>query len=341
MTAAPEIPRQSTQWHLVARPTGEPTTDDVRKVVVDLPDLADGEVRVANAYLSVDPYMRGRMNDVPSYVPPFRLDEAMTGGAIGTVVASRSADLAVGTVVQHDLGWRDVAQGPASAFRVVEPAPGVELSAYLGALGLTGLTAYVGLTEIAGIREGDVVFVSGAAGAVGTMVGQIARLKGASRVVGSAGSAEKVALLTEKYGFDAAFDYKQGDVAGQLAEAAPDGIDLYFDNVGGEHLSAALGAFRKGGRAALCGAIAGYNATGEPVGITGTTNIVTRGLTLRGFTLGDWAHVAPAFRAELGPWLAAGDLVWDETVTEGIDSAFDAFTGLMRGANVGKMVVRV
>lgn len=331
----------STQWHLVARPVGEPTTDDVRKVVVDLPELADGEVRVQNAYLSVDPYMRGRMNDVKSYVPPFALDAPMTGGAIGTIVESRDEALAVGTTVQHDLGWRDVAQGPAPAFRVVEPAPGVELSAHLGALGLTGLTAWVGLTEIARIREGDVVFVSGAAGAVGTMVGQIARLKGASRVVGSAGSAEKVELLTSKYGFDAAFDYKQGDVAGQLAEAAPDGIDVYFDNVGGDHLSAALAAFRDGGRAALCGAIAGYNATGEPVGVTGTTNIVTRGLTLQGFTLGNYAHLAPAFREDLGPWLAEGRLVWDETVTEGIDSAFDAFTGMMRGANVGKMVVRV
>jgi NADPH-dependent curcumin reductase CurA len=199
----------------------------------------------------------------------------------------------------------------------------------------------VGLTEIAGIREGDVVFVSGAAGAVGTMVGQIARLKGASRVIGSAGSAEKVELLTSKYGFDAAFNYRDGDVAELLAEAAPDGIDLYFDNVGGDHLSAALGAFKDGGRAALCGSIAGYNATGAPVGITGTTNIVTRGLMLKGFTLGNYRHVAPAFQAEMGPWLAAGEVVHDETVVEGIHSAFDAFTGLMRGENVGKMVVKV
>jgi len=331
----------STQWQLVARPHGEPTTDDVREVEVELPALAAGEVRVANEFLSVDPYMRGRMNDVKSYVPPFALGETMTGGAIGRVVESASDDLPVGTVVQHDLGWRDVAQGASSSFRAVEPAPGVELSAYLGVLGLTGLTAYVGLTEIAGIREGDVVFVSGAAGAVGTMVGQIARLKGASRVVGSAGSAEKVELLTSKYGFDAAFNYKDGDVAELLAEAAPDGIDLYFDNVGGDHLSAALASFKDGGRAALCGSIAGYNATGAPVGITGTTNIVTRGLMLKGFTLGNYRHVAPAFQAEMGPWLAAGEVVHDETVVEGIHSAFDAFTGLMRGENVGKMVVAV
>ncbi|NII52238.1 NADP-dependent oxidoreductase [Frigoribacterium endophyticum] len=331
----------STQWQLAARPVGEPTADDVRRVEVELPELADGEVRVQNAFLSVDPYMRGRMNDVKSYVPPFALDETMTGGAVGEVVESRSDDLPVGTVVLHDLGWRDVAQGPAAGFRPVQPTEGVSLSAYLGVLGLTGLTAYVGLTEIAHIREGDVVFVSGAAGAVGTMVGQIARLKGASRVVGSAGSDEKVALLTSKYGFDAAFNYKTGDVAELLAEAAPEGIDVYFDNVGGDHLSAALGAFKDGGRAALCGSIANYNATGAPVGITNMTNMVTRGLTMKGFTLGDYRHVAPAFQAEMGPWLANGEVVHDETVVDGIDSAFDAFTGLMRGENVGKMVVRV
>jgi NADPH-dependent curcumin reductase CurA len=331
----------STQWQLAARPVGEPTADDVRRVEVELPELADGEVRVQNAFLSVDPYMRGRMNDVKSYVPPFALDETMTGGAVGEVVESRSDDLPVGTVVLHDLGWRDVAQGPAAGFRPVQPTEGVSLSAYLGVLGLTGLTAYVGLTEIAHIREGDVVFVSGAAGAVGTMVGQIARLKGASRVVGSAGSDEKVALLTSKYGFDAAFNYKTGDVAELLAEAAPEGIDVYFDNVGGDHLSAALGAFKDGGRAALCGSIANYNATGAPVGITNMTNMVTRGLTMQGFTLGNYRHVAPAFQAEMGPWLADGQVVHDETVVDGIDSAFDAFTGLMRGENVGKMVVRV
>jgi NADPH-dependent curcumin reductase CurA len=331
----------SIQWQLVARPHGEPTPDDVARVEVTLPELGEGEVRVQNEFLSVDPYMRGRMNDVKSYIPPFALGETMTGGAVGRVVETRSDDLPVGTVVLHDQGWRDVAQGGAASFRAVQPVDGVPLSAYLGVLGLTGLTAYVGLTEIAGIREGDVVFVSGAAGAVGTMVGQIARLKGASRVIGSAGSAEKVELLTSKYGFDAAFDYKDGDVSELLAEAAPDGIDLYFDNVGGDHLSAALASFRTGGRAALCGSIANYNSTGAPVGITGMTNMVTRGLMMKGFTLGDYRHLAPAFQAEMGPWLSAGDVVYDETVVEGVDNAFDAFTGLMRGDNVGKMVVAV
>lgn len=331
----------STQWQLVARPEGAPTPADVRIAQVDLPGLIEGEVRVANDFLSVDPYMRGRMNDVKSYIPAFALGETMTGGAVGHVVESRSAALPVGTAVTHQLGWRDLAQAPASAFREVQELPGVPLSAYLGVLGLTGLTAYIGLTAVAHMREGDVVFVSGAAGAVGTMVGQIARLKGASRVIGSAGSADKVALVTGKYGFDAAFNYKDGDIRNQLADAAPAGIDVYFDNVGGDHLSAALSVFNSGGRAAICGAIAAYNATGAEVGITNTSKIVSQGLTLTGFTVGNYLEHSPAFAAEMGPWLASGQVVFDETVVDGIDHAFDAFTGLMRGDNVGKMVVRV
>ncbi|MBF4622115.1 NADP-dependent oxidoreductase [Clavibacter sp. VKM Ac-2542] len=331
---------RSIQWQLAKRPTGEPTPDDVRRVEVDLPDLQDGEVRVENEFISVDPYMRGRMNDVPSYVPPFQLDEAMTGSAVGRVVESRSDDLAVGTLVSHMLGWRDVAQGQAGGFRPVPEIPGVASSAHLGVLGLTGLTAYVGLTRIASIKEGDVVFVSGAAGAVGSMVGQIARLLGASRVVGSAGSAEKVERLTSHLGFDAAFDYHGGDLEQKLAEAAPDGIDLYFDNVGGDHLSAALGALNNGGRVANCGSISTYNSTGEEIAIRNTGRIVTRGLTLRGFTLGNHQDLAPEFAQKMGPWLSEGRITADETVIDGIDRAFEAFTGLMRGENVGKMVVR-
>ena len=206
----------STQIQLVRRPQGWPVPEDFRTVAVELPDLGPGEVRVANEFLSVDPYMRGRMNDVESYTPPFALGETMTGGAVGRVVASTSDAVPVGAAVTHDLGWRDVAQGDASRFRVVDA--GVPLSAYLGVLGMTAFTAHLGLLEIAQMKPGEVVFVSGAAGAVGSMVGQIARLKGASRVIGSAGSPEKVALVQEKYGFDAAFDYKDGHVYQQLAE---------------------------------------------------------------------------------------------------------------------------
>ncbi|MGK9149185.1 NADP-dependent oxidoreductase [Plantibacter flavus] len=334
-------PARSTQIQLVSRPVGWPTEADFRTVSVELPALDAGQVRVENLFLSVDPYMRGRMNDVRSYVAPYQLGETMTGGAIGRVVESAADGFAVGDVVLHQFGWRDLVQEDASGFRVVPELPGIPLSAYLGVLGMTALTAYVGLLEVAKMREGDTVFVSGAAGAVGTMVGQIARLKGAKRVIGSAGSGEKVALLTEKYGYDAAFNYKDGPVAEQLAAAAPDGIDVYFDNVGGEHLEAAIGAFNDGGRAALCGVISQINETEQPEGPRNLSNIVTRGLTLTGFTVGNYAQHFPAFSAEMGPWLQAGQVVFDETVYEGIEHSLDAFLALMRGANTGKMVVKL
>ncbi|GAA3863342.1 NADP-dependent oxidoreductase [Leifsonia kafniensis] len=335
------IPSLSTQIQLVNRPVGWPEQTDFRTVNVELPPLADGQVRVANEFLSVDPYMRGRMNDVKSYTPPYVLGETMTGGAVGRVVASAADTITVGDVVVHQHGWRDLVQEDAAGFRVVQEIPGVPLSAYLGVLGLTGFTAYVGLHDIAQLKQGDTVFVSGAAGAVGTMVGQIARLSGAARVIGSAGSAEKVALLTEKYGYDAAFNYNDGPVQAQLDAAAPEGIDVYFDNVGGEHLEAAIGSFRDGGRGALCGAISQYNTTEPAVGPRNMANMVTRGLTLTGFTVGNYSHRFPAFAADMAGWLASGDIVFDETVVDGIENSVDAFLALMRGANTGKMVVKI
>ena len=333
-------PAISTQVQLVARPIGWPTAADFRTVRVELPELEPGQVRVENEFISVDPYMRGRMNDAKSYAPPYALGETMTGGAVGRVVRSASDALAVGDVVVHQQGWRDVAQGDAAGFRAVPEVAGVPLSANLGVLGMTAFTAYVGLLEVARLAAGDTVFVSGAAGAVGTMVGQIARLCGAGRVIGSAGTPAKVALLVDRYGFDAAFDYRDGDLAGQLAMAAPDGIDVYFDNVGGDHLEAAIGALRPGGRAALCGAISQYNAIDPPVGPRNLSNLVTRGLTLTGFTVGSYLQHFPAFAARMSAWLAAGDVVFDETVVTGLDNSVDAFLALMHGANTGKMVVR-
>ena len=335
------MPNRSTQVQLVARPHGWPTHEDFRTVTVDLPDLGPGQVRVANEFLSVDPYMRGRMNEGRSYVPPFVLGETMTGGAVGRVVASTADTVPVGALVSHSLGWRTLAQGDAGEFRVVPDLPGVPSSAHLGILGMTALTAYVGLLDIAAVQPGDTVFVSGAAGAVGTAAGQIARLEGASRVIGSAGSAEKVALLTGKYGYDAAFDYKQAPVREQLAAAAPDGIDVYFDNVGGDHLEAALDAFKDGGRAALCGAISGYNDTERAPGPDNMMNVISRGLTLKGYTIGGYSHRLPAFAADMTGWLTSGQVVFDETVVDGIDHAVDGFLDLMRGGNTGKMVVRV
>lgn len=331
----------SKQIHLASRPAGWPTDANFATVAVDLPDLLDGEVRVANEFISVDPYMRGRMNDAKSYAAPYALNEVMTGGAVGRVLESRAAGFNVGDPVLHQLGWRDVAQGQASQFRVVQDIPGLPLSAYLGILGMTAFTAYVGLIEIAGLKTGDTVFVSGAAGAVGSAAGQIARLKGARRVIGSAGSPAKVGLLTGKYGYDAAFNYKDGPIRRQLREAAPEGIDVYFDNVGGEHLEAALDAFNPGGRGALCGAISVYNATEAPAGPRNMSNMITRGLNLKGFTVGNYAEHHPAFMADMSQWIAQGKIVFDETIIEGLDNAVHGFLELMRGANTGKMIIKL
>ena len=331
----------STQIQLARRPEGWPTHDDFHTTTVTYGALQPGEIRVANEFLSVDPYMRGRMNDVKSYVPPFALGETLTGGAIGRVIESAAPEIPVGAVVLHQYGWRDIVQEVAAGFRVVPEVPGHPVSIYLGVLGLTGMTAYVGLTAIAGLEPGDDVFVSGAAGAVGTAVGQIAKLLGAGRVVGSAGTPEKIALLTEKYGYDAAFNYKDGSVSRQLSEVARDGIDVLFDNVGGDHLEAALDAFNRGGRAALCGAIASYNDTAAPVGPRNMSNIVTRGLMLKGFTLPSYGHLQPEFTERMTTWLAAGEIAYDETIVEGIDHTVDAFLGMMRGKNIGKMLVRI
>lgn len=331
----------STQIQLVNRPTGWPSHDDFRTATIEYGDLEPGQVRVRNEFVSVDPYMRGRMNDTRSYVAPFALGETITGGAVGRVIESESDALPVGTPVLHQHGWSDVIQADAETFRPVPDIEGLPLSVHLHILGMTGLTAYVGLTAIAGMKEGDTVFVSGAAGAVGTAVGQIAKQLGASRVIGSAGSAEKVALLTQKYGYDEAFNYKEVNVREQLPVSAPDGVDVYFDNVGGDHLEAALDAMNDGGRIALCGAISGYNSTDRTQGPDNMANIITRGLKLEGFTLANYLHHAPAFREKMTKWFAEGKIAYDETVVDGIENTVDAFLDMMRGENTGKMLVRI
>jgi NADPH-dependent curcumin reductase CurA len=289
--------------------------------------------------MSVDPYMRGRMNDRRSYVPPFQIDAPLEGGAVGEVVVSRADGLSAGDTVLHQLGWREYAVLDGGAARRVD----TELAppqAYLGVLGMPGLTAYVGLLDIAALADGDVVFVSGAAGAVGGMAGQIAKARG-HRVIGSAGSPEKVAHLTGELGFDAALNYRDGDIAGQLAAAAPDGIDVYFDNVGGEHLEAALEVLNRNGRVAMCGAISQYNAT-EPVpGPRNLGNAVGKRLTLRGFIVSDHGDRMRAFAEEVGGLLREGRIQHRETVVEGLDRAPEAFIGLLRGQNTGKMLVRL
>lgn len=331
----------SNQWKLVARPTGTPDESDFAYEQVELPPLADGDIRVANEFLSVDPYMRGRMNDIPSYIAPFELGKTMLGGAVGRVIESKSRDFAEGDLVEHMYGWRDVAQGKAAGFTKREPVGDLPSSVYLGALGVPALTAWIGLFVIAKMQPGESVFVSGAAGAVGTAVGQLAKLHGASRVIGSAGSVEKIAALTSKYGYDAAFNYKDGKVSRQLAEAAPDGIDVYFDNVGGDHLEAAIYSMNRGGRAAICGSISSYNAEAMPPGPRNLWMLTTKSLTLEGFTIPSLMHHVPAFAAEVAPLVASGQFVYDETIVDGIENTLSAFYGLMTGANTGKMLVRV
>jgi NADPH-dependent curcumin reductase CurA len=327
------------EWHLAARPHGEPALGDFRLVEVPVPEPAEGQVVVRMVVMSVDPYMRGRMRSGPSYAPPWEVGEVMKGGAVGRVVASRAPELPEGSLVLTDAAWRETAVLDAAAVTRLPAAEDVATSWYLGVLGMPGLTAYAGLFRIGAFREGDDVFVSGAAGAVGSLVGQFARLRGAAGVIGSAGSAEKVAWLRE-LGFTAAFSHRDG-VARGLAEAAPDGIDLFFDNVGGDHLEAAIGAFRVHGRAALCGSISGYNAVEPPPGPRNMSLMVGKRLTLRGFLVSDHADLRPEFTETVTGWLRSGDLVVRETVREGIEQAVPAFLDLLRGGNVGKMVVRL
>ncbi|MEU9008648.1 NADP-dependent oxidoreductase [Streptomyces sp. NPDC048479] len=332
------LPASGREWHLVARPHGWPKAEDfaLREARVTAP--GEGQILVRNLHFSVDPYMRGRMNDVKSYVPPFKLDQPMDGGAVGEVIASNAEGFAVGDHVLHGLGWREYATVNAKHATKVD-ASLAPLSAYLGVLGMTGLTAYAGLFEVASFKEGDAVFVSGAAGAVGSQVGQMAKLKGASRVIGSAGSDEKVKLLVEEYGFDAAFNYKNGPVGEQLKEAAPDGIDVYFDNVGGDHLEAAISSLNVHGRATICGMIAQYNNTEATPGPRNMPMIIGKRLRLQGVLVGDHAALQPQFVQEVAGWIASGELKYNETAVEGIENGFDAFLGLLRGENTGKMIV--
>jgi len=339
MIAMP-TPTTSREVRLAARPTGWPTTENFNVATVDLPELQDGEVLVRNAVMSVDPYMRGRMDDRPSYVPPFQVGAALDGGAVGEVVVSKSDNVATGTQVLHGFGWREYAVLPAKRVQPIDTAV-APASAYLGVLGMPGFTAYVGLTEIAAMKEGDAVFVSGAAGAVGSLVGQIARRRGASRVIGSAGSADKVRHLVDDLGFDAAFNYKDGNVGKQLREAAPGGIDVYFDNVGGDHLEAAIGSLNTFGRVAVCGMISQYNATEATPAPRNLALLITKRLSIRGFIVSDNNALQPAFLDEVGPWVRDGSLITEETFVDGgVDAAPQAFIDLMRGANTGKMLVR-
>jgi NADPH-dependent curcumin reductase CurA len=324
-------------WHLKSRPSGMPTLENFELKEVDVPELGEGQVRVRNLWLSVDPYMRGRMNDVKSYVPPFQVGEPMDGGAIGEVVESKADGIQPGELVQHMSGWRDEAVVPA---RMAQKLPnlGAPPEFFLGALGVTGITAYFGLLDAAKAREGDIVFVSAAAGAVGSAVVQIAKAKG-MRVIGSAGGPEKCDFV-RSLGADHVIDYKEGSILKSLAVAAPDGIDVYFDNVGGDHLDAAFAIAKNNARFAICGMIEGYNQR-EPMAFRFIQRIIAARITLRGFIVFDYFPRMAEFYAEMGPWLANGTVKSRETVVDGLENTADAFLGLFSGANTGKMLVRL
>ncbi|MGW5716409.1 NADP-dependent oxidoreductase [Amycolatopsis sp. NPDC003865] len=333
-------PTQATEIRLASRPHGVPTHDNFEIVDTEIPAAGEGQILVRNLIMSVDPAMRGRMRDVKSYAPPFEVGEVMSGGAVGEVVESHVDGVEPGDHVLHQAGWRTHAVLDAKRFVKVD-ASAAPLSTYLGVLGMPGLTAYAGLLESAEFKPGDTVFVSGAAGAVGSLVGQLAKLKGAKRVIGSAGSAEKVRHLIDDLGFDAAFNYKDGPVASQLHEAAPEGIDVYFDNVGGEHLEAAIDASNVHGRIAVCGMISQYNATEATPAPRNLTQIIAKRLTIRGLLVLDHWGLQQQFVTEIAPLVNSGEIKYSETFVDGIRNAPDAFLGLLSGANTGKMLVRI
>jgi len=324
--------------HLKARPVGRPGPDDFELVSRPLAAPADGQLLVRTTWMSVDPYMRGRMRDQPSYIAPFQVGQPLEGAAVGIVEQSRDPAFKPGDVVSHFAGWRDHALLDARAATRIDlaaaPAP-----AWLGPLGVPGHTAYVALGRIAALKPGETVFISAAAGAVGSMAVQIAKAKGA-RVIASAGSDAKVAWLRE-LGADAVINYRQtADLTAALAEAAPEGIHVYFDNVGGEHLEAALANARNFARFAICGMIAGYNDESVPAP-RNLAAIVLKRLTLQGFIVLDHDDSLPEFTAAMTKWIADGQVTWRDTVVEGLENAPQAFLGLFSGDNTGKMLVKL
>jgi hypothetical protein len=335
MARAPIVSREV---RLVSRPKGVPTPSNFAVARTELGPPGEQQVLVRNDFISVDPYMRGRMNDRPSYVPPFALGQPLEGGAVGTVVESNAAEFKPGDCVSSSFGWREYF---IASPRELLPLSGEiqPLSVYLGALGMTGMTAWVGLNLVE-VKAGEVIYISGAAGAVGSVAGQLARLRGC-RVIGSAGSAEKVRFLRSECGFDIAFDYNVGPVVEQLRLEAPDGIDIYFDNVGGPTLEAALSVLRNHGRIIACGGICGYNDEKPRPGPSNLINIVGKRLTMKGMIVSDWLDRHGAFQREMVGYLRAGKVTNKETVVLGIEKAADAFIGLFHGGNTGKMIVKL
>lgn len=335
---------QSREVQLKRRPVGAPMAEDFALVATQVPPPGPGEVQVRNLFMAVDPAMRGRMSDAKSYVPPFALDAAMEGPAVGEVLASEDPAFGVGELVYSRLGWRELFNAPAAALQKRD-REALPASAYLGFAGSTGLTAYAGLLRIAKLKEGDVVFVSAASGAVGSIACQIARIKGA-RVIASAGGPRKKAFLLEELGVDAAIDYKTEDnltkaLAREVKAIGATGIDVNFENVGGDHLQAAIALANKHARMAICGMISQYNITDAPTVPRNLTMIMTKSLRLEGYIVLDHMDLEPQFLADMKAWHAAGLIRQAETVHHGIENAFEAFNGLFSGANLGRTLVRL
>jgi NADPH-dependent curcumin reductase CurA len=331
-------PIETREIRLASRPKGMPTAANFTLARTELKPLQDGEVLVRNLFMSVDPYMRGRMNEGKSYVPPFEIGKPLEGGAVGEVIESRTKEFKPGDAVTSNLGWRDYFIASPKELHLISRAV-QPLSVYLGALGMTGMTAWVGL-HVGKVEAGNVIYISGAAGAVGNVAGQLAKIRGC-KVIGSAGSMEKVKFLREECGFDIAFDYKTGPVVEQLKVEAPDGIDVYFDNVGGATLEAALSSLRLHGRIICCGGISSYNDEKPQPGPTNLFNMITKRLTMKGMIVRDWLDRQGEFEKEVGGFIQSGKLKSKETVVEGLDQAADAFLGLFYGQNLGKMIVKL
>ncbi|MGL5668123.1 MAG: NADP-dependent oxidoreductase [Shewanella sp.] len=329
----------SSQIHLASRPVGMPTLANFKQVEVTLPALKAGEVLVKNTWMSVDPYMRGRMMDRDSYIPPFQIDAVMDGGAIGEVIESLNPQFPVGAKVSHISGWRSAFISDGQDLTLL-PAVNIPEQYFLGVIGMPGLTAWVGLMQIAKLKPTDTVFVSAASGAVGMVVCQIAKLNGC-KVIASVGSDEK-AELVQSLGVDAVINYKKvTDLTQALRDAAPDGIDVYFENVGGAHLEAALNVLNEYGRIPVCGMIADYNAQAPVSGPSNLLAINTKKLTMQGFIVMDYFDQFEEFIAQMAQWLQAGKVKSEETVYQGLDQAAEAFIGLFEGKNKGKMLVKL
>lgn len=324
---------------LASRPTGIPSAENFALAQNTLPEIQDGEVLVKNLWMSVDPYMRGRMMDRTSYIAPFQIGEALEGGAIGEVIESKNTEFPVGTKVNSMQGWRShyISNGNGLTALPVTPLPD---QSFLGIMGMPGMTAWTGLFRIANLKPTDTVFISAASGAVGSVACQIAKMHGCT-VVGSTGSDDKVALL-KSLGVDVVINYKkESNLTEALAKAAPQGIDVYFENVGGEHLEAALANMNDYGRIAVCGMISQYNATEPQPGPTNLAMLIIKKLKVEGFIVFDhWAHYGE-FAQQMGQWISEGRIKWEETVYEGLAEAPNAFIGLFEGKNKGKMLVKL